>query len=174
MGPQLWHILSYRALYLGLALAVLAWKLMPFGAPAGWFAAPDILLAITLAWVLRDPGVVPVGLVVTVFLLADFILQRPPGLWTALVLLATEFLRARRITMAETNFALEWAWASGLILMITLADRVVLWAMAAQQTTLGLALLHALSTMIIYPAVVLISQFVFGLRNLSLSETDPS
>lgn len=174
MGPGLWHNWNYRTLFVLLAFVIIAIRLMPLVPSNTLLVPPDLLLAITIAWVLRQPAVVPMGLIVLVFLLADFLLQRPPGLWTALVLIITESLRAQRNSMAELNFALEWAWVTGLILAITIADRVVLWVLGAQQTTLGLALLHALSTIIVYPLVVAVSRYIFGLRNLSPSESDPT
>ena len=44
---------------------------------------------------MRRPDFLPVLLIGAVVLLEDLILLRPPGLWTALVILATEFVRAR-------------------------------------------------------------------------------
>lgn len=174
MGPRLWNIWGYGLLYVALAFGLIVIRLLPLGPASGLFVAPDLLLALTLAWVLRQPHVLPIGLVVAVFLLADFLLQRPPGLWTALALITTEYIRVQRRTMPELNFVLEWGWMAGLILAMTLADRVVLWALGATQTTIGLALVQALTTIIAYPLVVLVSHYIFGLRNLSPSEVEPT
>lgn len=169
-----WNIWAYRGLYLGLALAIMVFRLLPLGPIDGAFVGPDLILALTIAWLLRQPVVVPITLVVIVFLLADFLLQRPPGLMTALVLVTTEFLRNRRTALTEINFAVEWAWVAGAIVFITLAERFVLWLLLAPQTSLGLSLVQMLSTVIAYPLVVLISYFVLRLRRLRSVDAENS
>ena len=42
---------------------------------------PDLLIAFAFAWSLRRPEYVPSLLLALLFLLADLLLQRPPGLW---------------------------------------------------------------------------------------------
>lgn len=163
---DLWHLWSYRVMFVVLGFAFIAYRLLPLGPAGGVLVAPDFLLALTLAWLLRQPATVPIGVIVFVFLLADFLLQRPPGLWTALVLLMTESLRYRRATLTEFNFLIEWVWVAGAVFAITVAERIALWVIFAPQTSLGLALVHALATVAIYPIVVLISHYVLGLRKL--------
>jgi hypothetical protein len=46
-------------------------------------------------------------------LVEDLVLLRPPGLWTALVVLATEFMRSRAALTRELNFVVEWLLVSG-------------------------------------------------------------
>ena len=86
------HLWTYRALFLGLCLLIITAKILPITLDQGRLPSPDILLAVTLAWLLRQPSAVPVLSIVIVFLLADFLLQRPPGLWTLLVLLVSELV----------------------------------------------------------------------------------
>ena len=91
-APRNW---TGRAIFLCIALAVVVVQLLPLQTlPPDW-AGPDILLAITVVWVSRRPDHVPLWLVAGLFLLVDLLFQRPPGLMAALVLLLTEFLRAR-------------------------------------------------------------------------------
>ena len=59
---------------------------------------PDLLIAFALAWSLRRPEYVPTLLLAILFLLGDLLLQRPPGLWALLALLACENLKGLIIT----------------------------------------------------------------------------
>ncbi|MEM9755642.1 MAG: rod shape-determining protein MreD [Pseudomonadota bacterium] len=167
-----WRNLRFQALYVVLALGIVSYRLLPLGAGGGGLATPDLMVAITFAWALRHPAAVPMGLVVAVFLISDFLLQRPPGLWAALVLLLTEALKTRRLAMAELNFAIEWAFVTGAVFAVILAERMVLWVLFAPQTSLGLSLVVGLSTAASYPFVVLVSQYLFGLRKLSPADTE--
>ena len=89
------HVWSYRAVFLLLCAVIITFKLLPLGLNDQGLPGPDLLLALTLAWVLRQPAVVPIGSILVEFLLADFLFQRPPGLWTILVILTSESLRRR-------------------------------------------------------------------------------
>jgi rod shape-determining protein MreD len=103
--------------------------------------------------------VVPVVSIVIVFLLADFLLQRPPGLWTALVVLASESLRRRRLQMTEFPFLVEWGAIAGAVAGMVLAERVILWVLFADLPSLGLSLTQGIVTVAIYPVVVAVSKF---------------
>ncbi|MEM6609755.1 MAG: rod shape-determining protein MreD [Pseudomonadota bacterium] len=172
MGPSAWHIWTYRLTFVVLGLAIIAFSLLPLGQNTGVLVGPDLLLAFTLAWILRQPSVVPIGVIVALFLTADFLLQRPPGLWTALVLLVTESLRTRRAQTTEYNFIVEWAWVTVAIFTIIVGERFVLWVLLAPQSSLGLALVYGLTTAAVYPAIVLISHYVIGLRRLGPTDAE--
>ena len=62
--------------------------------PVRWIM-PDLLILFAFAWVTRRPSFVPALAIAGIFLLADMLYQRPPGLWTGLVLIASEIRRAR-------------------------------------------------------------------------------
>ncbi|MBF9030540.1 rod shape-determining protein MreD [Rhodobacterales bacterium HKCCE3408] len=172
MSAALWHIWSYRLLYVVLALAIFAIRLLPLDIGIVGLPAPDILLALTLAWTLRQPALVPMGLIVPVFLLADFLFQRPPGLLTALVLVLTEWLKGRRALMTEVNFLFEWLSVAIAVAAIIILERTILWVLVAQQTSLGLALAQALMTVLIYPVVVVVSRFVLGVRKIGPGDAE--
>lgn len=172
IDPVTRHIWGYRALYVGLAAVIVLYRLLPLDTGGARLPPPDLLLALTLAWSLRQPQVTPIGLIVLVFLMADFLLQRPPGLMTVLVLLMTEWLKTRRLSMTEVNFAVEWASVAGAIIAIVVLERVALWILVAPQTSLGLALLHALMTIVVYPVIVLVSRFGFGMRKIGAADAE--
>lgn len=166
------HVWAYRALFLALCGAVIAYKLLPLGLNDQGLPGPDLLLALTLAWLLRQPAVVPVASIVVVFLLADFLFQRPPGLWTLLVLVVSESLRQRRLTMTEFPFLIEWSAFAGAVMVMVVLERVILWVLMVDLPPLGLSLTHGIVTAAIYPLVVAISKFLFGLRKIGPAEVE--
>ncbi len=93
-----------RLVFALMVVALVFALLLPLNTqPRGW-AAPDLLLCVTLAWVARRPEFVPVLLVAAVFLSTDLLFHRPPGLWTALVLILTQSLRARATGLRNVQF----------------------------------------------------------------------
>ena len=143
----------------------------PVDTPKRWIA-PDLLLLITLAWVARRPSFVPILGVAAVFLLSDLLYQRPPGLWTALVLILSEALRARANSMRTLPFWLEWATVAGGILLITGIYRFTLSMVLVPQASLGLTLIQATLTIASYPLVVFVSYALFGVNRPAPGEVD--
>lgn len=142
------------------------------GLTFGLFPAPDIMLCLTLAWVLRRPDLLPAPLIVGYFLLEDILFLRPVGLWALLVLGATEFLRARTPALRGLNVWVEFMVITGLMTALFLANRAVLAIVMTPLPPLGLSLMHLLGTILIYPAVVAVSHFVFKLRKPATGEVD--
>jgi rod shape-determining protein MreD len=116
--------------------------------------------------------VVPLGLILAVFLLADFLFLRPPGLWTLLVILASESLRRRRLAMTEFPFLVEWGAVAMAMIGMVLLNRIALWVLMVDLDPLGLTLAQGIVTILVYPAVVAVSKFVFGLRKLGPAELE--
>ena len=166
------HLWGYRALFLALCAGVMISKMLPLSLGATGLPGPDLLLALTLAWLLRQPALVQLGSILVVFLLADFLFQRPPGLWTLLVVLASESLRRRRLTMTEFTFFLEWSAFTGAVFALILLERLVLWLLMVDPAPLGLSLAHAIVTAAIYPIVVAVSKFLFGLRKIGAAQAE--
>lgn len=166
-------ILGWRSIYIAFGLAVIFYRILPLETGTPGLPGPDFILAVTMAWVLRQPAAVPLGAILFLFLMSDFLLQRPPGLWTALAVLATEALRNRRAGIAETPFLFEWGVVAGFVLAMVLGQRVVLWVLMADQPSLGLSLMEGLATIVIYPVVVLISKFLLGMGKLPAVDMEP-
>ena len=89
------------------------------------FGALD-LSGVRAAWAARRPDTLPALVALGVFLLADFLFQRPPGLYAALVLLMTEWLRRRSPRLRHGAFAGEWLAAGIGMAFVGLASRAVL------------------------------------------------
>lgn len=163
---------GYRALYLGVMLTLAFVQLLPLGPAAGRWPGPDLGLALTFAWVLRRPAYVPAPLIAGLFLFLDLMLQRPPGLGTALVLLGSEFLRARRDMSRTLPFTAEWMLVSVVLVALAGANQLALAVVMASPPPLGLALLRAVFTAATYPLVVLLSHYVLGVRSAAPNEAD--
>lgn len=166
------HVWTYRLVFLALCLMVMAFKMLPLGLDDYGLPGPDLLLALTLAWLLRQPAVVPIGSILLVFLLADFLFHRPPGLWTLLVIVVSESLRRRRLAMTEFPFLVEWSAFAGAVFTMIILNRLVLWVLMVELPSLGLALAHGIVTVAIYPLVVAVSKFLFGLRKIGPAEAE--
>lgn len=151
-----------RAVFLGLALFIMFCQLIPLNAEPSVWAPPELLVGITLAWVARRPDHAPVTLIALVFLLADLLFQRPPGLWTALVVLLTEAMRARSAEFRNMPLMLEWGTVAMGLAAITLANRVVLAVVMTAQAPLAMTVVQMLMTILIYPVIVLLAHAVFG------------
>ena len=74
--------------------------------------------------------------------------------------------------MTEFPFLLEWSAFTGAVLAMTLAERVLLWVLMIDPAPLGLSLAHAIVTAAIYPLIVGISKFLFGLRKIGAAEIE--
>ena len=149
-----------RMLYATLAILILFIQLLPLQTlPRSW-GAPDFLLLFTLAWAARRPDFVPALLVAGAFFLSDLLLQRPPGLWTGLVLILSELLRSRAKSMRSLPFPLEWAFVAVGIAAITLVNRATLVMVLVPVASLGLTLIQMALTIVVYPVVVVISHYL--------------
>lgn len=161
-----------RATYLLLAAVLLTVPLLPLDTVPRTFAMPDILLGVTAAWAARRPDTLPILLVAAVFLLADLLFQRPPGLHTALVLILTEWLRRRAPRLRRGSFLGEWAAVGTGLAAVALADRLLLALVLTPQPPLGLTLIQVILTIATYPAVAGIAQVALGLRRPAQGEVD--
>lgn len=155
-----------------LALGIIFMRLLPLDTlPARW-VLPDLLMAFTFAWAVRRPEYVPMVMLAVVFLTADLLLQRPPGLWAALMLLASEYLKGQTHRLRVTGFPVEWATVAGMILAVTLGDRLVLTLLLVEMPGLGLALMQMVLTIILYPVVAGITHAFMGVRKSTPGDID--
>lgn len=162
----------HRALFVAIALALLFLRLLPLEREAGALPGPDILLCLTFAWTMRRPDYLPVPLVVAVVLLEDLVLMRPPGLWTALVVIGSEFLRNRSAMTRELSFAVEWLLVSVLMLALLVAYRTVFALVLLPQPGFGFALVQVIWSILCYPVVVALSRYGLDLYKPAMGEVD--
>lgn len=169
VSARLW---AYRGLFLALALAILFVRLLPTGGLAGSWPGPDLLLCLMLAWVARRPDYLPVLLIAGVVLVEDLMLMRPPGLWAALVVLATEFLRGRSALTRELGFLAEWFLIAVVVFAMLITFRVIQGLAFLDQPGFGYAFAQAVMTVLFYPVAVGLLHVVLDLRKPSTGEVD--
>ena len=162
----------HRLLFVGLALFLLFARLLPLGSEAGDLPGPDLLLCLIFAWTMRRPDYLPALLIAAVVLLEDMILLRPPGLWTALVVVASEFIRGRVALTRELSFGVEWLLVAGLMVGLLLAYRMVFMLVLLPQPNFGFALVQVIWSVLCYPLVVLLSRYVLDLHKPAMGEID--
>jgi len=150
-------------LFVLLALAVIAARLMPLQTEVMRWPRPDLLACIAFAWVLRRPDTVPVLVLALVFLAADILLNDPPGLGTVLLLLGTEMLRRRHSLTRPLHPVQEWMLAAFLIFGISVLHWLVLGITVIAEPQLSQYLRQAAVTALAYPPVALLLRS-FGLR----------
>lgn len=158
------HLLLMRAGFLSLGLITLFVALLPLETGPGRLPPPDVLMAMCLAWSLRRPDFVPVICLGGILLLADFLFQRPPGLYAAIIVLACAAIQRRAATLRDAGFVTELITVALSILGIMITYRLVLTVMMLPRPSLGLSVIQAGLTLLIYPVVVLISQVLLGVR----------
>lgn len=151
-----------RLVFFGLCCLIIFFQLLPLNTRPQSLPWPDFLLALTLVWVARRPDYAPFYLIGLIFLLADLFFQRPPGLWAALVLILTEFLRNRAGRIRNMPLMLEWGTVAFGILAITLAHRAIVMVTLLPNLPLGMTLIQMVLTIFAYPFVALIAHFAFG------------
>lgn len=161
-----------RAAFVLLGLCILLGNILPLQTmPRGW-AGPDLLLGFALAWSVRRPDYVPLSLLALVFLLADFLLQRPPGLAAALMVLAAADLQTRSRILRDAGFAAEWARAAFLIAGIALVQHIVLLILLVDVPRVGLIIFQTVLTVAIYPVCVALSAGLMGVRMTAPGDLD--
>jgi rod shape-determining protein MreD len=163
--------LAPMALWLLIAAVSIVLRLLPLGHAPGW-PMPDLLLALTLAWVLRRQSHLPAVLIALVFLAEDLFLMRPPGLWALMVLLGSEFLRRRESVVRELNLLFEWAMVAGVMAAMVVANRVLRGLVFIPNEPLLPELAGLLLTILTYPLVVVLLQGVLRIRKPATGEVD--
>jgi rod shape-determining protein MreD len=161
-----------RGLFVLAVTVMLFLRLLPLRAEAGSLPGPDLLMCLCCAWVLRRPDHLPALLIAGVVLVEDMLLMRPPGLWSALMLLGTEFLRSRAAFSRELTLVSEWVMVAVVMLAMMLGFRLVMAVTMLPQPGLGLTLIQFVFSVLAYPFVVGALRLAFGLRKPATGEVD--
>ena len=159
-----------RGIFVLLAFILIVIDLVPLDLRPSLWAAPDLLLAVTLAWVVRKPRYVPVPVIAVVMLLTDFLFMRPPGLWAALVVVLTEAIRRQHREFRNMPLWVEWGTVTFGIVAITLVNRMILAVVMAPQAPLALTLLEMAGTIVIYPLILVVAHFTIGVSRTAPGE----
>ncbi|MEO0865869.1 MAG: rod shape-determining protein MreD [Pseudomonadota bacterium] len=122
-SSRLW---TMRILFATLVMGILFLHLLPLQTATGGWIWPDLLLAFALAWSVRRPDYVPATLLAGSFLLADLLLQRPPGLWALLALIACEQLKFQARSLRDASLAAELVSVTAWIVGIGIGYRIIM------------------------------------------------
>ena len=163
-GPRLQAVVLGGLGFAALAAVLVLVKLLPLGTPAEGWPAPDLILCLLVAWMVRRPDLLPMPLVAGVFLWADLMLMRPPGLWAAFAVLAGEWLRRRQPGLRAAPLLAEPGLLAGLMVAMVLAHWAVLTVLFVDQPRLGWQLLQVPVTVLAYPLVAVGLHVGLGLR----------
>jgi rod shape-determining protein MreD len=159
-----------RASFALIALLIIFVQLVPLGFDASNTPHPDLLTALGFVVLLRRPDFVPLWLLAPIWFLADILLMRPPGLWTAISLLAFEFTRTQEYRFREQLFALEWAYVAAVLFLAVLANRLLLLLTLSPVAGFGSVMVHYLVTILAYPLVVFFCYFLLRIRKVTPEE----
>jgi rod shape-determining protein MreD len=179
----------HRVVFVALALFFMFFRLLPMApalpaacpADGSWcrltawlmqMPGPDLLLCIVFAWTMRRPDYLPVLLIAAVVLLEDMVLLRPPGLWTALVIIASEFIRSRVALTRELNFGVEWLLVSAMMVGMLVVYRLGFGLVLLPQPPFGFALMQVVWSILCYPVVVFLSRVALDLYKPAMGEVD--
>ncbi|MEM8576437.1 MAG: rod shape-determining protein MreD [Pseudomonadota bacterium] len=166
---RLW---AMRAGFAALVLCILFFQLLPQQmVPRSW-AGPDWVMLFAFAWAVRRPELVPPLLLGGLLLLSDLLLGRPPGLWAVLALLGAERLKARALSLRDSTLAAEIVEVSITIVGVVVAYQLILAILLVGSTHWMLSATQALSSLVAYPLVVLITHSVMGVRKSAPGDLD--
>ncbi len=171
MGDMLFtQIWLGRLAFAGCVLILTFASLVPLDFTPTVFAAPDLMFCLVFAFVLRRPDFVPVWLIAGVFFLADILFFRPPGLWTAIVVLTAEFTRTQEYRLRDLVFPFEWAFVAATMFLAVLANRLMLSLVVVPMPGFGAIMRVYLVTAAAYPLVVFFCYFLLRIRKITPGE----
>ena len=160
----------YRSLF-GLVLAALLFVgLVPKPGLLEQIPRPDLAFCLASAWMLRRPDYAPVSLVILQALATEIIYHQPIGLWSALLFAALIFLRRQVDRIRHLPFWFEW-----LLVSCTIAGTAMIYCGALVLLFVPLSVIqntavHMLTTILAYPAAVLVTNWIFRLRKSTSTE----
>ena len=155
---------TMRIAFAALIVVILFFHMLPLQTATGGWIWPDFILAFALAWSVRRPDYVPLALLALLFLLADLLLQRPPGLWAALALVACSQMQQQARSLRDASLATELMSAAAWIVGVGIGYRIVLAVLLVDMPSLAPALLQIVITVMAYPVVVGITHALMGVR----------
>lgn len=168
--PLILRLWAGRAMFFGFVFIVVFLKLLPLSSTPSAFPGPDLLVALTLAWVIRRPQQVPILSVAIVFFLSDMIFLKPPGLWTLIMLGATEFLRSNTSPSRDMPLLAELGIVTVILIASIACEQLILTIFMLPHPGLGVSLVQIVMTLIAYPVVVVGLQYGLGLRHVTPDE----
>ena len=122
---------------------------------------PNFMILTAFALVMRRPDYLPFWLVGITFLFTDFLLSKPLGLETFLVLIGTQSVRRNQIWFREMNFVLEWATVAMMLFGLVVLREFMFFLTLAEGTPFLTWLSQLSMTILAYPIMVWVVNVLF-------------
>ncbi|MCF6305509.1 MAG: hypothetical protein L3J33_09070 [Rhodobacteraceae bacterium] len=163
MTPSI-RLWLFRALFLGTALLSIAIPLLPLGFSPDRMAMPDLFLALTIAWVIREPKTAPLVLVAGLALLADAVLMRPFGLWALFVVILSELARMNDRLLRDGGFLIELMFFVISLVVLLLLQNLFLFVTFAGTYPLNVLVEIVITSLICYPFIAMFLHYILRVR----------
>ena len=160
-------ILIYNLLFLATAFLIVCARLLSVEIGLLPLPGPDLLFCLIAAWKIRNPRYVHPAAIVTVILLTEILFFRPFGLWSALVLLASEFVAKAGDRARLFPFTYEWLIMLTAYAAISAAYQFILAVFLVPVLDVLTTVLIILSTAAAYPLVAIVTNLVFRIWKTS-------
>ena len=158
------RIWIYRIVFIAISIFLVLTNLMPLQTmPQSW-PWPNTLLLVIFCWSLREPNFVPIPLIVFVLLSQDFLLHRPPGLFSGITIIILVWIKAITTSSDDKSFLAEWMRVALAFAAISLINHLVLSLSLVTTTELRISLIQTIFNISTYPFVVLISHYIFRVK----------
>lgn len=151
-------------LFVILAVLCVFGPLLPLEFEAEARVLPDFLFVLMAAWILRRPESTPLIILALIFMIADFALGRPAGLWALIMLLSSEVLRTQLVRLRDQPFVFEWLNFAIVLGIALLAQALILTITIVPQPSAGRMMQLYIGSVVIYPAVVILLHWIFRIR----------
>ena len=158
------RIWIYRIIFLTVSIFLVLANLMPLQTTPQSWPWPNILLLVIFCWSLREPNFVPIPLITVVVLSQDFLLHRPPGLFSGITILILVWIKAITASSDDKSFLAEWVRVVLAFAAISLINHLVLTLSFVTTTELKISLIQVIMNISTYPFVVLISHHIFRVK----------
>lgn len=156
--------------FLLFSFALVFINLVPQNLTPARFAGPDLVMATSLAIVMRRPDLLPVWVIAVAVLMADFLLSRPLGLSAFVTVVASEIVRANRHSFLDMFFLMEWFIVGLLVVMAALAQQFLLSFVLMPGHAWGSVFAQALLTILCYPVMVMAGNIFFGIKRRTVHD----
>lgn len=155
----------YPLIFIFVSLLFMFFRMLPLDLMARNWTTPDFLICFMLTWSMRKPEAIPAILIAAIFLLQDFLFQRPTGLYAALALLTCEWSKRQALLAEEFPFLIEWLTAAMAMVALFVGYRFILSLSLSALAPFKLSLFELVITIVSYPIIVGICRYALRIKS---------
>lgn len=149
------------ALMIGLGLVAIFIEAAPLGLSADAYPSPDLLFCVVAYWSIRRPGSAVLIAVFALGLTRDLMTDAPVGAGALTLVFASEFLKSLSVGLSRRSFATEWLLLATVLAVVVMTQWFVVLLLLAHPPYLIDLGYQWLTTMVLYPVLVLIFRWLF-------------